>query len=68
MAEQHPVQAFRVVLEKARLDLIEQLAKSSSPLTESNFQLLATIQTALSAVREEIRAHGVGWGGQDTLE
>jgi hypothetical protein len=68
MAEQHPVQAFRAALETARLDLIERLAKLPSPLTESDLQLLATIQTALSAVREEIQAHGIGWGGQDTLE
>jgi hypothetical protein len=50
MAEQHPVQTLRVTLENARLDVIEQLAKSPSPLTESDLQLLATIQTALSAV------------------
>jgi hypothetical protein len=59
MAEQHPVQALRVALETSRLDLIERLAKSSSPVAESNLQLLATIQTALSAVREEVQAHGL---------
>ena len=68
MAEQHPVQALRVALETSRLDLIERLAQSSSPVAESNLQLLATIQIALSAVREEVQAHGVGWGGKDTLE
>jgi hypothetical protein len=44
MAEQHPVQAFRAALETARLDLLERLAKSPSPLTESDLQLLAAIQ------------------------
>jgi hypothetical protein len=33
------------------------------PLISGDLQLLAMIQTALSAVREEIQAHGVGWGG-----
>jgi hypothetical protein len=68
MAEQHPVQELRASLETARLQVIERLARSPSPLTGGDLQLLATIHTALSAVREELQSHGVGWAGQDTLE
>jgi hypothetical protein len=68
MPERHPVQALRAALETARLEVIEQLARSPDPLTGGDLQLLATIHTALSAIREEIQAHGVGWGGEDTLE
>jgi hypothetical protein len=68
MAERHPVQALRTALETARLEVIEQLARSPEPLAGGDLQLLATIHTALSAIREEIQAHGVGWGGGDTLE
>jgi hypothetical protein len=68
MHQQHPVHVLRTILEAARLKAIESLAASSDPLTLTGLRELATIQTALSAVREEIQAHGVGWGGRDTLE
>jgi hypothetical protein len=68
MPERHPVQTLRAALETARLEVIEQLARSPNPLTGADLQLLATIHTALSAIREEIQAHGVGWGGENTLE
>jgi hypothetical protein len=55
-------------LETARLEVIERLARSPDPLTGGDLQLLAMIHTALSAIREEIQAHGLGWGGDDTLE
>jgi hypothetical protein len=54
-------------LETARLEVIEQLAKSPNPLTGGDLQLLATIHTALGAVREEVQAHGIGWGRQGHL-
>jgi hypothetical protein len=68
MPELHPVQALQAALETARLKVVERLARSPNPLSGGDLQSLATIQTALSAVREEIQAHGVGWGGKDTLE
>lgn len=58
----HPVQTLRAGLETARIHVIEQLAAAPDPLVAEELQLLATIHTALSALREEIQAHGVGWG------
>lgn len=66
MPEQHPVHVLRTILEAARLKAIEGLAASPDPLTIQGLRELATIQAALSAVREETQAHGVGWGGDDT--
>ena len=43
MPEQHPVQSLRAALETARLEVIEQLARSPNPLTGGDLQLLATI-------------------------
>ena len=60
----HPVQTLRAALEAARKHIIEQLAAAPDPLAAEQLRLLATIQTALSAVREAIEAHGVGWGGE----
>jgi hypothetical protein len=63
---EHPVHVLRTILEAARLKAIESLAASSDPLPLTGLRELATIHTALSAVREEIQAHGIGWGGKDT--
>jgi hypothetical protein len=68
MPDRHPVQTLRAALETARLEVIERLARSPDPLTGGDLQLVAMIHTALSAIREEIQAHGLGWGGDDTLE
>jgi hypothetical protein len=68
MATDHPVQTFQTALELARREVIDRLARSSDALIGTDLHLLATIQTALSAVREEMQSHGLGYGGEGTLE
>jgi hypothetical protein len=66
----HPVHVLKETLDRKRLDLIEVLAEGGKePSTEALTQL-ATVQTALTAVREAIENHGpkLGWGPSEELE
>jgi hypothetical protein len=54
----------------SRLKVVETLAGKETPPAPDELRELATIQAALSAVREEIETHGVrlGWGNKDELD
>jgi hypothetical protein len=70
MKTSHPVHALRANLEAARLKAVETLAAAKGVLTTDALQELAILQVALTAVQQEIDAHGVklGWGGADELK
>lgn len=46
-----------------RLQLVEELAAKGGPLPPDTLQKIALIQSALTAVREEIKNHEVKVGG-----
>jgi HEAT repeat protein len=58
------VQALGAALEAQRLQAVESLAAHGSPLARDSLQELATLQAALTAVREVIETHSfrLGWG------
>jgi hypothetical protein len=64
VATTHPVHALCTALEARRLEAVGALAAQINPLTSESLQELATLQAALTAVREEIEAHSIrlGWG------
>jgi hypothetical protein len=68
MTKLHPVHALEASLEAARLKAIEELASKDLPLSAEALRDLAAIQTALTAVRQEIDDHGakLGWSGKVT--
>ena len=61
MSEQYPVHALLSALEAERLKLVKKLATGTQ--ATDTVQQLATVQTALTAVREEIDEHSVRVGG-----
>ncbi|MGC1689755.1 MAG: hypothetical protein WA756_07440 [Pseudolabrys sp.] len=65
MPAPHPVHTLRAKLEAERLKLVEQLAADGA-LSNEAIRKLADLQSALTAVSEEIETHGVrlGWGGE----
>lgn len=67
MAKHHPVHTLRANLEAERLKAINGLAATEGAFHPDALQTLATLQMALTAVQEEIRANGqgLGWGGND---
>ena len=69
MPTPHPVHALLAKLETDRLGLVEKLAGAST-LSADALKELATLQVALTAVREEIQTRGpkLGWGGEKELE
>jgi hypothetical protein len=70
MTDTTSVQDLQNTLEIARLNVVEELAaKGGIPAAES-LQRLATLQLALSAVREAIVEHQgkLGWGAAPPLE
>jgi hypothetical protein len=69
MPQLHPVHALKANLETARLEAIEALASKDVAISPDALRDLATIQAALTAVREEIEAHGekLGWGSREAL-
>jgi len=69
MPAPHPVHTLRTRLEADRLKLIERLAADGTPSDEA-LRGLASLQTALAAVREEIEMHAVklGWGSKTGLD
>jgi hypothetical protein len=66
----HPVHTLRANLETARLKAVEALAATDGAFSTDRLGELATLQAALTAVREEIEAHGtrLGWGDEDELD
>jgi hypothetical protein len=64
VATTHPVHALCTALEVQRLKAVESLAAQTGPLSHESLQQLATLQAALTAVREEIEDHSIrlGWG------
>jgi hypothetical protein len=64
VATTHPVHALCTALEAQRLKTVETLAAQAGPLTPESLRELATLQAALTAVREEIETHSIrlGWG------
>jgi len=63
----HPVHALRANLEAARLKAVEALAAAKGAFSTDALRELATLQAALTAVREEIATHGVrlGWDSDE---
>jgi hypothetical protein len=68
MTTSHPIQALASNLDDKRLQLIEKLAKDKS-ISADVMKELATVQAALTAVREAIDEHGprMGWGSDQEL-
>jgi hypothetical protein len=69
MPSPNPVHALLAKLETERLSLVQKLAQSSA-LSADALKELATLQAALTAVSEEIEAHGpkLGWGSEKELK
>jgi hypothetical protein len=70
MAKNHPIHTLRQNLEAARLKAVEALAAAGGTFSPDALRELATLQMALTAVREEIVTHGakLGWGSEDELD
>jgi hypothetical protein len=69
MAQPHSVHTLQGTLETERLKAVEAMAVGEGVATPAAVQELATIQSALVAVREVIEAHGgrLGWGSPAPL-
>lgn len=66
----HPIHTLRTNLEAARLKAVETLAAKENAISPDALRELATLQAALTAVREEIESHGgkLGWGSTAELD
>jgi hypothetical protein len=64
VANAHPVHNLRANLESARLKAVQALAATDGAVSSEALRELCIIQAALTAVQEEIDAHGgrLGWG------
>ena len=62
MMTSHPVRNLASNLEEKRLQLIEKLASDAS-MSADTMKELATLQTALTAVREALDEYGPEWVG-----
>jgi len=69
MPTPYPVHALLAKLKTERLSLVEKLAQGST-LSADALKDLATLQAAVAAVSEEIKAHGsrLGWGREKELD
>ena len=67
MTHSFPIHDLRERIETARLQLLEELAAEGEPLPTDTLQKIALIQSALTAVREEIKNHEVKVGGGGEL-
>ena len=63
MIQHFPIHELRTQLEAARLKSIKELAAKKDALAADALQELAILQSALTAVREEIAAHEVRLAG-----
>jgi hypothetical protein len=61
VTERHPVHTLSSESEAARLNAVATLAATQAACSTDALRELATLQAALTAVREESEAHGVGW-------
>jgi len=70
LSNPHPVQTLQENLQAARLTAIEALAATDGAYSIDALRELAALQTALTAVREEIEAHAgrLGWGSGTELK
>ena len=70
MTKLHPVHVLKSKLEAARLKVVKTLAAKEGLPAPDALRELATIQAALSAVREEIETHSVrvGWHDKGELD
>jgi hypothetical protein len=70
MTDRTPVHDLQKALAAARLRAVEELAAKGGTLPPDDLQKLATLQTALSAVKEELTEHEgkLGWGPATPLE
>jgi hypothetical protein len=68
MMTSHPIRTLESALDDKRLQLIEKLATDKSTSADA-MRELATVQTALTAVREALDEHGprMGWGSDQEL-
>ena len=65
MTTSHPISILASNLDDKRLQLIEKLATTDKSIISADvMKELATVQAALTAVREAIDEHGprMGWG------
>ena len=65
MTTSHPISILASNLDDKRLQLIEKLATTTDKSISADVMMeLATVQAALTAVREAIDEHGprMGWG------
>jgi len=65
MTTSHPISILASNLDEKRLQLIEKLATTDKSIISADvMKELATVQAALTAVREAIDEHGprMGWG------
>jgi hypothetical protein len=67
MTHSSPLYDLRERIETVRLQLVEELAAKGGPLPPDTLQKIALIQSALTAVREEIKNHEVKVGGGGEL-
>jgi hypothetical protein len=67
MTNSRPVDMLRINLLAARHKAVKALAETGGEFSVDALHELAALQTALTAVREEIEAHAarMGWGGSD---
>jgi hypothetical protein len=68
MNDAHPVQSLLARLQAARLAAVDELAISGEMPTFEGMERLSIIQTALTAVAEEIELHRVKLGGGSEQE
>jgi hypothetical protein len=70
MTDTTSVHDLQNTLEMARLSAVEELAAMGGTPAAENLQRLATLQLALSAVREAVVEHQgkLGWGPAPPLE
>jgi hypothetical protein len=71
MTTSHPISILASNLDDKRLQLIEKLATTTTDksISADVMKELATVQAALTAVREAIDEHGprMGWGSDQEL-
>jgi hypothetical protein len=69
MMTSHPIRNLASNLEEKRLQLVEKLASDMMSISADAIKELATVQTALTAVREALDEHGprMGWGSDQEL-
>jgi hypothetical protein len=65
MIELSLIQQLKATLEQERLHAVEALAAQGADISVEALERLATLQSAITAVSEEIDAHRIRLGGGD---